>query len=208
MELDGVELRTPRGRCPRGRRARQGPDGPMSRSSTPVAPARGCACPPRCAGTPCRPAPAAAAGGPPASCPCRSADGRVSPTSAIIGMPAFLASTRAVTRLVAPGPSVAVADSHPAGHARIAVGHERAAALVVHEVVLEPRVVDRRVERQQLESPHPEDRPGLVGAAASAPAPRRPRARAVPPRRPVRGWQARSQRGPRPESGNCHSIVE
>ena len=187
--------RTRRGRCPRGRPARQGPDGPTSRSSTPVAPARGCACPPRCAGTPCRPARAAAAGGLLGHSLAGMLDVRCRPPARSTGSRRSWLRPGRSTRLVAPGPSVpSQIPTRPVTRA-YASAMNAPRALVVHQVVLEPRVVDRRVEGQQLESPHAEDRPGLVGVQHPRQRLARPRARAVPPRRPLRGWQARSQRG-------------
>ena len=102
-----ARTRTRRGRRLRGCRGRRAPDGRTSRSRTRAGPARECAARPRCAGTPCRPARAGAAWRLSCVIPLPECSRCVSPTIAIMGMPAFLASTRAVTRLVAPGPRVA-----------------------------------------------------------------------------------------------------
>ena len=82
-----------------------------------------------------------------------------SPMMAIIGRPALRLSTRPVTRLVAPGPSVASTHARAVRHLGVGVGREGAAALVVDQRVLEAERAAGLVERQQLEAAHAEHRP-------------------------------------------------
>ena len=86
----------------------------------------------------------------------------LSPTMATIGVPELSASTRPVTRLVAPGPSVASTRPDAAGDLGIGVGREHAGALVVDQVVIEAETARRIVEGKQLEAAHAEHRAGAV----------------------------------------------
>ena len=55
-----------------------------------------------------------------------------------------------------------VAHPDPAGHLGVGVGREHAAALVVHEVVVDAEPARGVVERQELKPPHAEHRANLV----------------------------------------------
>ena len=60
------------------------------------------------------------------------------------------------------GPQRRVAHPHPPAHLGVRVGREHAAALVVHQVVVDAEPARGVVERQELESAHAEHRSDLV----------------------------------------------
>ena len=67
------------------------------------------------------------------------------PVMATMGMESSMAVARPVTRLVAPGPEVAMQTPGRAGGARVAVGHVRGALLVAHEHVVDGGELAQRV---------------------------------------------------------------
>ena len=60
------------------------------------------------------------------------------------------------------GPQRRVAHPHPAAYLGVSVGREHAAALVVHQVVVDAEPARGVVERQELEPAHAEHRTDLV----------------------------------------------
>ena len=178
VELAGVERRTPRGRCPQGHRARQGPDGPMSRSSTHVARAPEFARRPRSAGS------ALHAG---SSRSCLPALLRHSPAGVVTVRVAHerdqrdagvLGLDQGGDQVGSAGPERRVADPHAARDTGEAVGHERAAALVVHEVSARAPIPESRRRTAAAGSPPSRTSARRRARAASTRVPARPRARA------------------------------
>ena len=65
-----------------------------------------------------------------------------------MGMESSMAVAMPVTRLVAPGPLVAMAHADLARGARVAVGHVRGALLVAHQDVVDGKLAQRVVDGQ------------------------------------------------------------
>ena len=70
------------------------------------------------------------------------------PVMQTMGDESIIAVAMPVTRLVAPGPDVAIGDADAAARARVAVGHVRRALLVAHQHVADGVVEHRVVGRQ------------------------------------------------------------
>ena len=79
------------------------------------------------------------------------------PVMQTIGMESSMAVAMPVTRLVAPGPLVAMRNAHLAGRARVAVGHVRRALLVADEDVVDGKLAQRIVDGQNRSARIAED---------------------------------------------------
>ena len=86
-----------------------------------------------------------------------------SPTSTTSGVPALSASTRPVTRLVAPGPERRIGEADAARDLGVGIGREDGGALVVDEMMGETEPARGVVERQELEAAHAEHGSALEG---------------------------------------------
>src|SRR6266850_3323239 len=78
-----------------------------------------------------------------------------------MGVPAFNASSKPVTRFVAPGPQRRIDEADLARNLGIGICRKHPGSLVIDQMVLETQSARRIIERQQLKAAHSKHRAAL-----------------------------------------------